>query len=180
MSLLDKIASTVLPPEKPEDRAEAHAKAKALANGNDWLARILSHHEQIEQGFANALNAANPDEARRTAKELATLLTAHSSAEEAVVYPALVIQGHKSHAATAYEEHQMTKVQLAELERLPPLSDEWREKLEHIRAAVLHHIYTEEKTWLPEIVKEASSEERALIDARFNEEFDRSMGKIPA
>ena len=71
MSFLDKIAATLAPPESDEDRAEAHREAKALAANNDWLARALSHHEQIEAGFASALNASLEAEAKQAAKELA-------------------------------------------------------------------------------------------------------------
>jgi len=176
MSFLDKLAATLTPPESDEDRAKAHRNAKTLAPANGWLARALDHHERIEQGFATALNATGEMEAQRAAKELATLLIAHSIAEEVALYPVLVMEGHKAHATEAYQEQQMAKVQFGELERLQPLSQEWRDKLEHIRGAVLHHIYREESTWFPEIVNEAPATEQAMLDSRFSEEFDRYMG----
>lgn len=180
MSFFDKIAATLAPPESDKDRADAHREAQTLAANNQWLARALDHHEQIEALFATALNAPSEAEATRAVKELSLLLTAHSVAEEVALYPVLVMEGHKVHATEAYEEQQMTKVQLAELERLPPLSEDWRDKLEHIRGAVLHHIYREEGTWFPEIVREASGTDLAMLDARFSEEFDRYMGKSSA
>jgi len=180
MSFLDKIAATLAPPESDEDRAKAHREAKALAPNNAWLARALSHHEQIEAGFATALNSSLEAEAKAAVKELSVLLIAHSIAEEVVLYPVLVMEGHKTHATEAYEEQQMAKVQMAELERLTPLSQEWRDKLEHIRGAVLHHIYREESTWFPEIVREAEPADLAMLDSRFSEEFDRSMGRSAA
>jgi hypothetical protein len=178
MSFLDKIVATLAPPESDEDRATAHREAKELAAGNDWLARALSHHEQIEASFAKALNSSLESEASKAVKELSVLLIAHSIAEEVALYPVLVMEGHKAHATEAYQEQQMTKVQMAELERLVPLSQEWRDKLEHIRGAVLHHIYREESTWFPEMIRESDPAELAMIDARFSEEFDRSMGKL--
>jgi iron-sulfur cluster repair protein YtfE (RIC family) len=177
MSFLDKIAATLAPPESDEDRATAHREAKALAPNNPWLQRALSHHEQIEAAFATALNSPTQSEASRAVKDLSLLLIAHSVAEEVALYPVLVMEGHKAHATEAYQEQQMTKVQLAELERLQPLTEDWRDKLEHIRGAVLHHIYREESTWFPEIVRESQPGDLAMIDARFSEEFDRSMGK---
>ncbi len=177
MSLLDKIAATLAPPESDEERAEAHRNAKTLSPGNEWLALALTHHEQIEQAFATALNAPSPTAAQKAVKELGTLLVAHSIAEEVALYPVLVMEGHKAHAVEAYDEQQMAKVQMAELEKLPPLGEEWRDKLEHIRGAVLHHIYREESTWFPEIAREASAADRAKLDSRFAEEFERYMGK---
>src|SRR3546814_6361814 len=79
----------------------------------------------------------------RAQRKLAALLTAHSSAEEAVIYPQLS-HDHKTHMAMAYEEQQAAKVQLALLEALDPLGDDWGEKLEHIKGAVAHHVYEEE------------------------------------
>jgi hypothetical protein len=180
MSFLDKVVATLAPPESDEDRAEAHRNAKALAPDNEWLARALSHHEQIGALFATALNATSEMEAQRAVKELSVILIAHSIAEEVALYPVMVMEGHKAHAAEAYQEQQMTKIEMAELERLMPLSQDWRDKLEHIRGAVLHHIYREESTWFPEIIRETPATERAMLDARFQEEFDRSMGRIAA
>lgn len=180
MSLLDKIAATLAPPESDEARAEAHRDARVLAADNQWLARVLSQHEDIERLFATALDATTEAAARQAVKDLAVLLSAHSIAEEVALYPVLVMDGHKTHATEAYEEQQMTKVQMAELERLAPLTEEWRDKLEHIRGAVLHHVYREESQFYPEIVREASATDRAILDARFAEEFDRSMGRAPA
>lgn len=180
MSLLDKIAATLAPPESDADRADAHQRAKELTPGNEWLARALTHHEEIEASFARALNASNDADATQAVKNLALVLNAHSMAEEVVLYPVLVMEGHKGHAAEAYEEQQMAKVQMAELERLPPRSQEWRDKLEHIRGAVLHHIYREESTWFPELVQETTTLDKAMLDRRFSEEFDRFMCKSAA
>jgi len=180
MSFLDKIAAAVTPPESDEARREARENARAMASGNGWFAMAVSHHDQIEECFNAARDATSEIEAAAAVKELATLLIAHSVAEEVVLYPTLVIEGHKGHATMAYEEQTMAKVQMAELERLQPLTQEWHDKLEHIRGAVLHHIYEEESTWFPEIAQEAKETDQAMLDARFTEEFERSMGRLPA
>jgi len=180
MSFLDKIAAAITPPESDEARVRAHEDAQVLAASNPWLERALHHHEQIAAAFERARHATNPGDATKAVRQLAELLIAHSVAEEVVLYPALVMEGHKGHATMAYEEQQLAKVQLAELEKLPPLSQEWRDKLEHIRGAVLHHIYEEESVWFPEIAKAVSDTDRAMLDQRFTEEFNRYMGTVPA
>jgi hypothetical protein len=180
MSFLDKIVSAVAPPETDEERMEVRQNARQMAGTSGWMSMAISHHDQIESSFEAARSSTTEVEALAAFKQLATLLTAHSIAEETVLYPALVIEGHKMHAGTAYEEHQMAKIQMAELERLTPLSQEWHDKLEHVRGAVLHHIYEEEKTWFPEIAQKASGTDQALLDVRFAEEFERSMGRAPA
>jgi len=180
MSFLDKIVSVVTPPESDEDRMEVRQNARQMAANSGWLSLAVSHHDQIEAAFDATRDSTSEVEARTAAKRLATLLVAHSIAEEVVLYPVLVIEGHKANAAAAYQEQQMAKIEMAELERLTPLSEDWRDKLGHIRGAVLHHIYEEEKTWFPEIIQEASGTDQAMLDARFSEEFERSMGRSPA
>ncbi|KHL25677.1 hypothetical protein PK98_03245 [Croceibacterium mercuriale] len=177
MSVLDKLVAAVTPMESEEERAQAHRDAQDLAASNPWLDRALRHHEQIGAAFERARHATTEGDATMAVKQLAEVLIAHSVAEEVVLYPALVMEGHKAHATIAYEEQTLVKVQMAELERLAPLSQEWRDKLEHIRGAVMHHIYEEESTWFPEIAREVSETDRVLLDQRFAEEFNRYMGK---
>jgi hemerythrin superfamily protein len=145
MSWLDKIASTVFPVVSDEKRAEARRKAEELARSHPWLAQIVAHHKAIEQAFADALSATDADSRRQAMKQLAQLNTGHSIAEEVTIYPALVefngAIGGKVQAAIAYEEQQMAKIQQAMLEKLDPMSEEWRMKLEHIQSAVHHHVY---------------------------------------
>ena len=178
MSVLDKIAAKIMPPESDEDRREAREKARVLSKNHPWLAEVLSHHEMIEQAFAHAKSTTGPDEALSATKVLGALLASHSIAEEVVLYPALVMNDHKANAMMAYEEQQMAKVETAMLEKLPPLSQEWREKLEHIEGAVAHHIYEEESIWYPKLAEEASSDDQMQITRRFAEEWDRCT--IPA
>lgn len=176
MSFLDKIASTLMPPESAEDRANARSVSRALAGEGTWLATILQHHQQIEAAFAQAKGGAGADEGRAAVKQLATLLSAHANAEEAVIYPLMTVEDQKSHAAMAYEEQAATKTQLALLETIDPMSQEWRDKLEHIEGAVLHHVYPEEGTWFPELVQSLSPAENQRLAMRFAEEFQRFCG----
>jgi hypothetical protein len=175
MSFLDKLMSKVMPPESEQDRAEARQKSERLAGANGWLAMALDHHRQIESAFARARGGLDAAERKQALKELALILTGHAQAEETVLYPALVEHGEKAHASLAYEEQQATKVQMHELEHLDPMSEEWREKFEHIEGAVLHHMYEEEGTWFVELAEKAGAES-PLLTQRFAEEFDRYAG----
>lgn len=175
MSFLDKIMARVMPPESEQDRADARQKAEGLAAQHGWLAMALDHHRQIEGAFDRARNGFDGAERQQAMKELALVLTGHSVAEETVLYPALVEHGEKAHASLAYEEQTATKVQMHELEHLEPMSQEWLDKLDHIRGAVLHHIYEEEGTWFIELAEKAGAETQ-LLTQRFAEEFDRYAG----
>jgi hypothetical protein len=112
MSLIDKVVAAVTPPESAADRREARAKARAAAGANDWLALILNHHIRIEDAFA-AVKLAQGAAARTSAlNSLALALTGHSNAEEAVIYPARVRAGHKSHAMSSYTEQAGAKANM--------------------------------------------------------------------
>ncbi|MBC2651871.1 hemerythrin domain-containing protein [Novosphingobium flavum] len=173
MSFLDKLASAIMPPETAEDRDNARRLAQAAAGNGDWLALVIDHHRQIEQHFSRALTAPDAQSRQSALKALQVLLTGHANAEESVLYPALADHGGKAHATMAYEEQAMTKVELALLEPLDPMGKAWREKLEHIQGAVLHHAYEEEGTWFPELQQNLPADERQRLTRRFLEEFDR-------
>lgn len=174
MSIVDKVLGAVTPPESDEKRAEATAKARAAAGNGDWLALALDHHDEIRGAF-EACRTAQPGPARTAAmKALALVLNGHSLAEEVVLYPALAKGGEKGHAGMAYSEQTTAKMQMAELERIDPASEAWLDKLEHIRGAVLHHIYEEEGTWFLELKEEY--DDQAFLTRRFREEYERYAG----
>ncbi len=176
MSFLDRLAAAVAPAASDEKRAEARRKVEALVPGEAWLGMIVDQHKQIEALFGEAKAAPDANGRLRAARKLATLLTGHANAEEAVVYPIVSEDSGKIHAGMAYEEHAMTKVQLSKLERIDPMSEEWMEKLEHIRSAVQQHVYQEEDSWLPDLVENTSADKKAVLNRRYAEEFDRYYG----
>jgi len=173
MSLFDRIAARIMPPESAEDRANARQVARSLAGDGDWLAIVLQHHEQIESRFNRALTAGDAQARLAALRQLAVLLTGHANAEESVLYPALADAGEKADATMAYEEQAMTKVEMALLEKLDPMGEEWREKLEHIMGAVQHHVYEEEGTWFAKLQQNLPPAERPRLTRRFVEEFER-------
>jgi len=176
MSLIDKIAAAVEPPESDEDRETARRNAEAMAGEGSWIADVIQHHRRIETAFAQALGAADGATRTTALKALAVLLTAHANAEESVLYPAMAGNNAKGEATIAYEEQAMTKIEMAKLELFDPMSAEWREKLEHVRGAVLHHAYEEEGKWFPKLHQEMAPRQRDHVAVRFAEEFERNGG----
>ena len=176
MSILDKMVAAVTPLESAEARLKAREKAMGLAKSGDWLAQILDHHRQIEALFA-AVKSATTAAARRAAqKRLALVLTAHSIAEEAAVYPALAADKQVGHAELAYQEQSAAKMEMGLLERLDPMSQDYLDKLGHIEGAVAHHVYSEEGTWFAKLADDLSTEDTARVTARYREEFERYIG----
>jgi len=173
MSIIDKAIAAITPPVSDEKRQEARGKARAAAEPGDWLSQILDHHEEIEDAFA-ATRAASTAEARRAAeKHLGVLLNGHAMAEEAVIYPALAQDGKQGHANMAYTEQAAAKMQLAALETLDPMSQNYLDKLGHLEGAVKTHVYQEESDWFPYMKAFAPSETQSRATLRYNEEYGR-------
>lgn len=173
MSLLDKAIAAVTPPERDEARARARQEAETLAVPGSWLSQILDHHREIEARFADVKAATSPEARRSAQKELARILTAHSIAEEAAIYPALAADKQVGHAELAYQEQSAAKMEMGLLERLDPMSEDYLDKLEHIRGAVAHHVYSEEGTWFPELMRDLSATDLEIVTQRYAEEFSR-------
>jgi len=176
MSIIDRFIAAITPPESEEARLRARTQATEAAKPGDWLDQILQHHMDIEDAFL-AVKSATDVTGRTTAlKLLGVLLTGHAIAEKSVIYPALAQDGEKTHAAMGYDEQAMVKVQMALLEQLPPLSQDFLDKLEHIEGAVAHHMYAEEGNWFLDLKKNASAEQEAILTKRYLEEYGRYVG----
>ena len=173
MSILDKVIAAVTPLASDEERAEARSRARAAAPSGSWLAEVLDHHIAIEAAFEDVRSASDAATRRATQKHLALLLTGHSVAEEAVIYPAMATGDQKAHSSMAYTEQSAAKVQIAALEELDPMSQDYLDKLEHVRGAVAQHVYQEEGTWFPALIESGDAAVRARLDARYSEEFQR-------
>jgi hypothetical protein len=173
MSILDKVVAAVTPPESEEQRAEARTKACDAATDGDWLSLVLDHHRQIEAAFAAV--KATTDAASRVGaqKRLALLLTGHAIAEEAVIYPALFKANEQAHSTKAYTEQSAAKVQMGLLEDIEPMSQEYLDKLEHIRGAVAHHVYEEEGNWFVDLKTKLPPADQTKITFRYQQEFSR-------
>ncbi len=104
------------------------------------------------------------------------LLTGHAMAEEAVIYPALAQAGKQGHANTAYTEQVAAKQQMAALEVMDPMSEDYLDKLGHLEGAVKTHVYQEESDWFVDMKRDAPAEAQARATARYQEEADRYFG----
>jgi hemerythrin superfamily protein len=167
MSIIDKAIAAVTPPESAEARQKARQTARAAATGGgDWLTMILDQHEELERHF-DMVKAAGDAALRRDAqRRLGELLMGHAIAEEAVLYPAMAQAHDKGGASMAYTEQVATKMQMAELEALDPMTEEYADKLEHIRGADLHHMYEEEGQWFPKLKEWASADMERRLTSR--------------
>jgi hemerythrin superfamily protein len=176
MSIIDKVVAAITPPETAKARQEARARAHSASTPGDWLSMVLTHHQQIEEAFAQVKATTDADARVAAQKHLGVLLTGHAIAEEGVLYPALATIEEKAQATMAYAEQSTAKLEMALLEKMSPRSAQYLNKLESIRTAVAHHMYEEEGTWFLELKNKLSSADQDRLSERYQQEFDRYVG----
>ena len=177
MSIMDKVVATVTPPESEETRSKARAKARASAGKGDWLAMVLNHHEQVEAAFASVKAAADPASRVRTLKKLSILLTGHSVAEEAALYPALA----KADEEGSCDQSVCRAIggQIAVGPTGGSAAHESRIRWTSSRtskAPLAHHVYEEESSWFLDLKAKTPAADQVKLTQRYQEQFARYMG----
>jgi iron-sulfur cluster repair protein YtfE (RIC family) len=110
----------------------------------------------------------------RTREELFTQLKQeldiHSQIEEQILYPVLK-EAEETHDITleAYEEHNVVKTLLAELEKLPKDDETWEAKLTVLKENVEHHVEEEEGEMFKKARKLLSTEQIEALGMRLEE-----------
>jgi len=113
----------------------------------DVVTLIIQDHRDMQQLFARLRGGEGDREL--LFQQMAAMLTAHSRAEEAEVYPVLAKAGESDEVTHAREEHAEADEMLGTLKTLDPHSDRFEELLTKLMDAVEHHIEEEESTHLP-------------------------------
>lgn len=173
MSVVDKVLAAVTPVEGARERVIARERARSSASAGDWLSLVLDHHVMIEAAFAAITLTTDAASRQAALRELSAVLTAHAVAEENVLYPALAHAHARGHAELAYEEQAEVKLELALLERLAPMGQEFLDRLDRIRESVAHHMFEEESKWFLEIKERLTLPDQDALGARYLDEFDR-------
>lgn len=127
---------------------------------------IMQDHREVERMFEVLQN----DTAARAGvvPVLTTLLTAHSRAEEAEVYPVAASEaGASDEVEHSQEEHLEADRLLRRLAGTDPESPDFDTVLAEVVQSVDHHVHEEESTVLPAIRSKLSDERRAELAEAF-------------
>ena len=176
MSLVDNVIAAAPPAQPSERRIKARSKARDLGQHCEWLRLVVEQHEQIERAIEQLAAAPDGASARRTQQALARMLTSHSAAEEAVLYPAMANLRQKAHAMAAFSNQARVKVHLAALETLEPRTAAYRAALDRLKEVVSEHVFDEECSWFPALARTDDAALQARLSARYVAEFERCLG----
>ncbi|GAA2130255.1 hemerythrin domain-containing protein [Glycomyces algeriensis] len=115
---------------------------------SDVVDLIMADHREVERLFAELKEF--PEKRPLTLPVLSALLTAHSRAEEAEVYPVAKSEaGETEQVAHSQEEHEQAEEILVRLNAADPTSPEFDSVLQELVDAVTHHVEEEESNVLP-------------------------------
>jgi hemerythrin superfamily protein len=108
---------------------------------------IMNDHRQLEQIFEQLMT--EPDKRPNLVPVMITLLTAHSRAEEAEVYPAAADAGGSKDVEHSQKEHLEADQLAAAVAEADYDSPDFPKALQKLIDAVKHHVEEEESTVLP-------------------------------
>jgi hemerythrin superfamily protein len=154
--------------------AMSDAVAQTMAAGGDWLDMVKAHHGLIAQNLDQIL-ATSDDQASermRLQKHLGYLLTAHSVAEENVLYPAVARMGLTADSKRLYMEQAEAKVVNADLGMSPAGTTAWRDHVSALKTAILHHAKVEEEADIfPRLMRLAGPELNTKLTEGYQSQF---------
>lgn len=144
----------------------------------DVVDLILQDHREMERLFDALKN--EPDKRPNLLPLLTTLLTAHSRAEEAEVYPVAAAEaGEKDDVSHSQQEHIEADQLLAKLAGTEPSSPDFESALQNLVDAVTHHVEEEETKVLPGMRSNLSEQRRAELGDAFAASRKQHLGEQP-
>lgn len=144
----------------------------------DVVDLILNDHRQVEQLFAQL--KAEPAARANLVPVLISLLTAHSRAEEAEVYPAAKAEAEESEeVAHSQEEHLLADKLLQKLQAADPASPGFEGVLDELVEAVTHHVGEEEAKVLPGLRERLDAKRLAQLGEAFLASRQDHLGDQP-
>ncbi|MFG1820673.1 hemerythrin domain-containing protein [Kribbella sp. NPDC049174] len=144
----------------------------------DVVDLIMQDHREVERLFDELKDS--PEKRPGLLPVLTTLLTAHSRAEEAEVYPVAASEaGEKEEIQHSQQEHIEADQLLAKLAKTDPTSLEFDTVLQNLIDAVSHHVEEEETKVLPGMRSNLTDERRADLGEAFLASRQQHLGEQP-
>ncbi|TWD72999.1 hemerythrin HHE cation binding domain-containing protein [Kribbella amoyensis] len=144
----------------------------------DVVDLIMQDHREVERLFDELKD--NPEKRPTLLPVLTTLLTAHSRAEEAEVYPVAAEEaGEKEEVSHSQQEHIEADQLLAKLAATDPSSADFDKVLQNLVDAVSHHVEEEETKVLPGMRANLPDERRTELGEAFVASRKEHLGDQP-
>lgn len=143
----------------------------------DVVDLIMKDHRELERLFEQL--ETQPDQRSLLVPVMISLLTAHSRAEEAEVYPAAVEAGIAEDVEHSQKEHLEADELAAEVAAADPTAADFEEKLRKLVEAITHHVGEEESTVLPGMREHLPAERLDRLGEAFVSSRSVHLGELP-
>ena len=144
----------------------------------DVVELIMQDHREVERLFEELKSS--PEKRTGLTPVLVTLLTAHSRAEEAEVYPVARDEaGIADDVEHSQEEHLQADQLVARLAATDPESPEYDSALSELVEAVKHHVEEEESKVLPGMREGLTVERLQQLADGFAKSREQHLGDTP-
>ncbi|MFL6124697.1 hemerythrin domain-containing protein [Actinophytocola sp.] len=143
----------------------------------DVVDLIMQDHREVERLFDELKQ--HPDKRPLLVPVLASILTAHSRAEEAEVYPAAKKAGEEDEVEHSQHEHAEAEELLAKLVETDPESPDFEPALDELVESVTHHVEEEESSVLPGMRERLDDARREELGRAFAASRAKHMGDMP-
>ena len=147
----------------------------------DIVNLILSEHDAFRRDFDALMGLTDPDELGQRWADLSARLEVHASAEEAVLYPRVLVKVDDSEDDTvdAISDHNKIRDGIRAAEDQTPGSDAWWEGVKAAKEENDEHLEEEERDVLPPFRSDVSDAERAELGQQwlaFRDEHYQARG----
>jgi hemerythrin superfamily protein len=139
---------------------------------------IMNDHRELERIFQQLQT--QPDQRPTLVPVMVALLTAHSRAEEAEVYPAASEAGIADDVEHSQKEHLEADQLAADVAAADPGAPDFGEKLQKLIDAVKHHVEEEESTVLPGMRENLPADRLGELGEAFLASREQHLGEMPA
>jgi hemerythrin superfamily protein len=164
--------NTIISGDIPVTPSGGQVPRGALLNAIDLL---VNEHYAVKQ-LLTQLPTTTGSERVRLLEEIKNALIVHNASEENVIYPAIKdLADRPQHAQTLYHQQDEAQVVVWELTQLIADDDQFVEKAEKLRDAILAHVRQEEEHEFPRL-QELPADAQARLNADMTK-FRATFGK---
>jgi hemerythrin superfamily protein len=128
---------------------------------------LRADHSKVNTLFTELLQSNDPQKIQEYFGQIYKDLTAHSEAEEEVVYPRVRAFYGAAETQELYDEQAQAKRELEEIKAISPSSPQFKEKVKQLMDAIGDHIRQEESTMFAAIRNNLSSEQTEQLATEF-------------
>ena len=122
-------------------------------------------HTKVDTLFMELLGSDDPQKIQEYFGQIYKDLSAHSAAEEQVVYPA--VRSYYEKTQDLYSEQAEVKQMLDQIKSLNPSDPNFKVNVENLMKSVKHHVTEEENEMLPKLRDNFSSEQQQQMATEF-------------